>query len=453
MKTLIRGATILTMDPATGDLPRGDILISGAAIAEVAPEIAVGPDVSVVDAHGMLAVPGFVNAHVHLWQSPLRGMAADWSLTEYLRAMHAGLAGFFTPDDMRLANRAGALDQISAGTTTVADWCHNNPTPDHSDAAIDGLAETGIRAVFLHGSPKPDPGPGQKHFSEVPMPAAEVRRLRNGRLHSDDALVTMGLAILGPQLSVWDVCDHDFRLARDMGLIASMHVSGPLRTPDGFARLAAAGLLGPGINVVHGNILDDPQLDRLIAEGVTFTSTPEVEMQMGFGDPLVARVRARGGQISLGSDIESAMAGDMPTVARFALQAARHADNLSALHAGAVPATVSIPARAALEWATRGGAAMLGLEDRIGSITPGKAADIVLLRPRPGLLQPSDDPAAILLFHGAACRVDTVLIAGQMRKAAGVLTDPAADRVTGDLGQVAARIRGQFADLQAAGGA
>ena len=166
----------------------------------------------------MIVMPGLVNAHIHTWQTGLRGLAGDWAATNYFRAMHAGLATFFRPEDIQIANLVGALNQINAGTTTLVDWHHNNPTPAHSDAAIDGLLESGIRAVFLHGSPKPDPKPGQKPYSEIPMPRAEVERIRKGRLSSDDALVTMGLAILGPQMSVHDVCITDFKLARELDL-------------------------------------------------------------------------------------------------------------------------------------------------------------------------------------------------------------------------------------------
>ena len=423
-KTLIRDASIVTMDEAIGDLATGSILIEDDRILEVGARIDVADDVEVIDGTDRIAMPGFVNAHIHTWQTGLRGVAADWTISQYLRAMHAGLAGYFRPDDIQIANCFGALNQISSGTTTLVDWCHNNPTPDHTDAAIDGLLASGIRAVFLHGSPKPDPKAGQKHFSEVPMPVSEVKRLRNGRLSSDEAAVTMGLAVLGPQLSVWEVCEADFRLAREMGLVVSMHVSGKLLTPDGFERLAGLGLLGPDINIVHGNVLDDERLGFLVDQGVSFTLTPEVELQMGFGDPLTTRLRSLGGRISLGSDIESSMAGDMFAVTRVALQAARHCDNLAALaETGTCPDSIAVPSREALRWATIDGARMLGLENRIGSLTPGKKADIVLLDCGMLNMFPVIEPVASILFHAGVANVDTVLIDGKIRKRDGRLTD------------------------------
>jgi 5-methylthioadenosine/S-adenosylhomocysteine deaminase len=146
-----------------------------------------------------------------------------------MRAMHAGLATFFRPEDIRIAILVGALSKLNAGITPLVDWCHNNSTPDHTDAAIDGLEGSGARALFLHGSPKPDPKPGQKHFSEVPMPRVEVERLRKGRFASDDRLVTLGLALLGPQYPTRDVCrgsSRRYQSARPSVLTCGVRVSG-----------------------------------------------------------------------------------------------------------------------------------------------------------------------------------------------------------------------------------
>lgn len=416
------------MDPDVGEFDSGDILIDGTRIAAVGHGL-VAEGADVIDGAGRIALPGFVNAHIHTWQTGLRGIAADWTLAQYLRAMHAGLATHFTPDDIGIGNHMGALHQLNAGTTTIADWCHNNPTPDHTDAAIEGLTASGIRAVFLHGSPKPDPKPGTPHFSEVPMPRSEVERLMDGPLGQDDALVTLGLAVLGPQMSIASVAEADLRLARETGLLASMHVSGPLKEHDGFARLEALGLLGPATNVVHGNSLDDENLRRLAGAGVTFSLTPEVELQMGFGEPLTNRLRDLGAVISIGSDIESSMAGDMLAVTRFALQAARHdLTRLARAETGAPPETIGPSTRDALQWATMGGARMLRLENEIGSLTPGKQADIQLIDTRGINLSPVHDAAASILFHAGPADVETVFVAGRIMKQSGALLDPPSEQ-------------------------
>lgn len=447
---VIRGGTIVSMDDGLGDL-KGDILVRDGRIAAIAPTLEAPADADVIDARGMIVMPGFVNAHMHTWQTGLRGVAADWTISQYLRAIHAGLATHFRAEDIYIANLTGALNQINCGTTTLVDWCHNNPTPDHTDAALEGLQQSGIRALFLHGSPKPDPKPGQKHFSEVPMPRGEVERLRRGPMASDDALVTMGLAILGPGMSVYDVCDHDFRLARELNMIASMHVSGPMLTPDGFERLAALSLLGSHLNVVHGNVLTDAQLDLLVDAGVSFSVTAEVEMQMSFGRPLTGRLRRRGGHISIGSDIESGMASDMFTVARMTLQAQRFIDALDSFSTqGKGLAEITIPCREALRWATIDGARMAGLDRRTGSLTPGKQADIVLLSARDPNMHPVVDPAASILLQAGVANVDTVMIGGVLHKRGGRLLYGDLPRRLDELAQSSTRILSDFNRARAA---
>ncbi len=451
--TVIRNADVVSVDPAIGTLRGADILIEDDRIVAVGPNLTAPEDAEAIDGRRMIAIPGFVNAHIHTWQAGLRGVAGDWTIPQYLRSMHAGLATIFTPDDIAIANRMGALMQLSAGVTTIADWCHNNPTPDHTEAAIDGLEAAGLRAVFLHGSPKPDPKPGQPHFSEVPMPRAEVERLLKGRLASRDGLITLGLAVLGPQMAVQAVCDADFRLAKELGLTLSMHVSGKMLTPEGFARLDAQGLLGPHANVVHGNALGDADLDRLVAAGVTFTPTPEIECQMGYGNPLTWRVRQRGAaaSLSLGSDIESIMSGDMFAVTRFALQQARHEANLEyrAAH-GDGPSAQLIGMAEALEWATMGGARMLGLDDRIGSLTPGKQADVTLISTEAPRFQPVHNPLASAIFHAGPADVDTVLVAGRVLKRGGRLVAEPAEADRASLAASGLRIMGEFDRRRAA---
>ena len=124
--------------------------------------------------------------------------------------MHARIAPRYTAEDTYIANLVGALNQIACGATTIFDWCHNNATPAHSDAAIDGLEESGIRAVFGHGSPKPDADQGAPPFTHIPHPRSEIERLRKGRLSSDDARVTLAMAALGPDFSTYEVTEHDF---------------------------------------------------------------------------------------------------------------------------------------------------------------------------------------------------------------------------------------------------
>ena len=422
-RTLIRSATVISMDDAIGDLATGDVLVEGSRIVEVRPSIDVAADTEIVDGKGRIVIPGLINAHMHTWQTGLRGFAANWTLLEYFRRMHAGLATVFRPEDIHIATLVGALNQINHGVTTLVDWCHNNPTPDHTDAAVRGLLESGIRAAYFHGSPKPEPKPGEPHFSEVPHPRREVERLLTGPLADRDGLVTLGLAILGPHYSTLDVAVHDFRLARELKLIASMHQGGgPAKTPGGWEKLIEAGLVGPGVNIVHGNDLPDALLDRMVDLGVSFSVTPENEMIQGHGFPITGRLLRRGVRPTIGIDLESVLAGDLLSVARVALSMQRALDNAEARQAsGTIPATTTISVREALRWITTEGARMLGRESQIGSLTPGKLADLVIINASDLNLVPVHDPVATVVMQTSLANIDSVMIGGDWKKRNGRL--------------------------------
>ena len=423
MRTLIRGATVITLD-AQGDLPRGDVLVTGDTITEIAPALHVD-DAQVVDATGCIVIPGLVNAHMHTWQTALRGLAANWTLLEYFQKMHAGLATVFEPDDLYIATLVGALNQLNCGTTTLADWCHNNKTPQHNDAAIQGLLESGIRAAFFHGTPKPDPKPGERPFWEVPHPRAEVERLL--KAHQGNPTLSVHAAVLGPHYSTLDVALHDFRMVQELGVVGSLHQGGgPARTPDGWEQLEAAGLLGPQINIVHGHALSDAQLRRFCALGMSFSAAAENEMTQGHGHPITGRLRAFGKAPSLGVDLESVLSGDMLTQARVALGMQRSLDNAAYREAhGTIPPTSTITTREALQWVTVEGARMLGQLDRIGTLVPGKQADLVLIRADDLNMQPVHDPVSTVVMQTTLANIDSVMVAGRWKKRHGRLLDVA----------------------------
>lgn len=418
-RTLIRGATIITMD-VQGDLPTGDILVTGDTLTEIAPRIQAD-DAQVVDASGHIVIPGLINAHMHTWQTALRGLAANWTLLEYFRKMHAGLATVFTPDDLHIATLVGSLNQLNCGTTTLADWCHNNPTPAHNDAAIAALRASGIRAAFFHGTPKPDPQPGQAPFWEVPHPRAEIERLL--KAHQGQPLLSIQAAVLGPHYSTLEVALHDFAMAKDLGLIASLHQGGgPARTPDGWRQLEAAGLLGEHVNIVHGHALSDMQLQRFCELGMSFSAAAESEMSQGHGHPITGRLRALGRAPSLGVDLESVMSGDMLSQARIALGIQRSLDNVAYREAcGTIPSTSTITTREALSWVTVEGARMLRQSHRIGSLAAGKQADLVLIRASDLNMQPVHDPVSSVVMQTSLANIDSVMVAGEWKKRRGQL--------------------------------
>ncbi|HKN99803.1 MAG TPA: amidohydrolase family protein [Pseudonocardiaceae bacterium] len=425
MRVVITGATVVSMDDEIGVLRDADIVVDDGVIQSVGPR---AEHADAVDATGFIAVPGFVNAHLHTWQTALRGIASNWTLLEYFRWTHAGLATFFTPDDIHHGTLAGALNQLNCGTTTLADWCHNNPTPEHTDAAVDALDRSGIRATFLHGSPKPDPKPGEPPYWEVPHPRAEIERLA-AQPRFAGGLLSLGLAVLGPQYATVDVVVADGELAKETGLVTSMHQGGGLpKAPEGWAELERRNLLGPLVNIVHGHDLTDDQLRRFVDLGVTFTVTPENEMSQGHGHPLVGRLRDQGGSPSLGIDLESFVSGEMFAAARSALAHQRAMDNAefrAAARPGEppIPDAPSLTTADALRWITLDGARMLGQADRIGSLTPGKRADLVLIDARLPNMQPVHDPVNAVVMQTSLANIDSVMVDGRWRKRHGILLD------------------------------
>ena len=216
---------------------------------------------------------------------------------------------------------------------------------------------------------------------------------------------------------------HDFRMARELGLIASLHQGGgAARAPEGWDKLEAAGLLGDNINIVHGHALSDAQLERFCGLGMSFSAAAESEMSQGHGHPITGRLRKFGRAPSLGVDLESVMSGDMLTQARIALGIQRSLDNVAFREAhGAIPPTSTVTTREALSWVTIEGARMLKQEHRIGSLAPGKQADLVMIRASDLNMQPVHDPVSAVVMQTSLANIDSVMVAGRWKKRAGRL--------------------------------
>lgn len=255
------------------------------------------------------------------------------------------------------------------------------------------------------------------------MPRREVERFCKGRFASRDGLVTFGLAILGPYYSLYDVTRTDLALAREFDLLASMHVGGgtPM-VPLGFERLLDDDLVDGYLTVVHGNDIAADTVRRIVDRGGTFTVTAEIELQMGYGDPLTGILHSLNAPISIGTDVEPAVSADLFTCMRLTLQHERNRAIVAALaKTGSRPQRSPLTCRDALSWVTTGAAGIAGLDDRIGSITPGKQADIVLLRTDTLNMTPMHDLAGCAVMQAATANVDTVLIAGRVVKQGGKL--------------------------------
>lgn len=421
-RTLIECGWLVSMDEAIGDLRDARVLIEGSRIVAAGKNIKADAD-ETIDARDKIVMPGLIDAHIHTWQAGLRAIGSEWLGPDYHKNIHANLATRYKPEDNYLGNLIGALGQIDGGVTTILDWCHNLTSLEHAERSVDGLEESGIRAVFAHGTAKPPTRPGELPYTHVPHPRDRIEALRKGRFSSDDRLVTLAMAILGPHWGTYEVAEQDIRMAREFGLLSTSHATrkpSDQVAPGGYLRLADAGLLGPDHNIVHGNYIEDDELRRLIEAGVSVTATVLVELHGHVAEPLTLRVRKLGGMPSIGVDVEPIVTGEMFREMQGALLHARWASLRDNAAAGK-PALQTIPvkSREALTWATIGNARAVGLEDRIGSITPGKKADLVMLRANDLNLFPVHDPLLSITDQAHSGNVDTVMIDGVIKKQGG----------------------------------
>jgi 5-methylthioadenosine/S-adenosylhomocysteine deaminase len=427
-QTTIKCGWLVSMDERIGDLANAEILIKDDRIVAIGHDLNATSD-EVIDASDMIVMPGLVNAHIHLWQCGLRGIGSEWAGGDYFVHIHGNLATHYGPQDNYLGNLVGSLAQIDGGVTTALDWCHNLKSLEQAERSIDALEETGLRTVFAHGTAKPPTAPGGTPYSQIPHPRDRVQALRKGRLASDRGRVTMAMAILGPHYSTWDVVVEDLALAREFNLLSTSHATKRKQdcvTPNGYLRLAQEGLIGPEHNIVHANFFEDDELQAVVEVGASVTPTVLVELHSDFADPLTPRLRALGALPSLGNDVEPIVSGDMFREMQAALLHARAVANRQNRAAGGAPFRISpVRSREALEWATIGGARALRLENRIGSLTPGKKADLVMLRSTDLNLFPVHNPIYSIVEQANAGNVDTVMIDGIFRKRGGKLTFPA----------------------------
>jgi len=416
-KTLIRGATILTLDPQIGDFRTGEILIEGGAIAAVAPSI-TADDAEIVPADGMIALPGFVDSHRHTWQSLLRATAVDWTLAQYFAGIRGVMGRLYTPDDMYVANLVGALEALDAGITTLYDWSHNNNTPDHADEAIRGLREAGIRAVYGYGNANDEWIPPSTRATNF----ADIERVRRTYFTSNDQLLTMAFAARGPQFTTLDITEDEFRRARALDLRITVHVGdGVWGTTKPLVQLASRGLLGDDITYVHCNTLAEEEF-RLIADsGGTASISPEVELQMGHGFLATLKLLQVGVRPSISIDIVTSIAGDMFGAMRTLLLGTRAVVNGEALAQRRIVDPLPLTSRDVLDFATLQGARASGLDAKTGSITPGKAADIVLVDTKRLNLIPMNNPYGAIVEGAHAGNVDSVFVGGRARKRDGRL--------------------------------
>lgn len=419
-RMLLRGGHVITVDPGLGDIPGGDVLIEGDTIAQVAPHIEA--DAEVIDVSGDIVIPGFVDTHRHTWEAAIRSCAPNATLDDYFVEVLDSFAPLYRPEDVQASNRAGALECINAGITTLVDWSHINNTPDHPDAGVRGLQEAGIRAVYAYGSANLSLS-DYWNESTIAIPRDDVARIRSTYFSSEDGLLTMALATRGPGFCVDDVVREEWSIARDLGIPITCHV-GMGRLAGRFAmvkQLERLELLGDDTTYIHCCYFSDEEWGLVRDTRGKISIAPQVEMQMGHGWPPVARAVGYGLRPSLSIDVVTTVPGDMFTEMRCAFAGERQKVNAVAWEADEpVPDTI-FTARQMLEMATMNGAYVAGLEDRVGSLTPGKRADVVVIDGRAPGMAPVIDPVASVVLCADTSNVDTVIIGGRVHKRDGRL--------------------------------
>lgn len=419
-RTLIRSRWLISGDPDIGDIDRGEILIEDGQIVEVANSI-LADDVELIEAGDMILIPGFVDTHRHTWQSCVRHGCSNIPPLQYFDLFMSRRGPRFRPEDVYLGNLVGALTAIDSGITTMLDWSQVQNSPEHSDAAIDALQESGIRAVFGHGWALQTPGQGPDPMT-VGHPD-DIRRLRRDRFASDDGLLTLMMAGRGPEIAVDGVWEQDLALARDLNIRSTIHMGAyPVNAgKHAVRRMNDAGLLGPDLTFVHCCHCADDEIRMMADNGVTSSLGVQVESNsQGIGPIPFDRLLAAGIEPSLSCDTETKGAGDMFSVMRAALSYYR--TQRPEFRAAGAPE--NILTSDVLRYATQVGADANGLGHRVGSLTPGKAADLVLIRARDINLAPVTDPVSAIVLAAHPGNVDTVMVGGRILKQDGKLRQP-----------------------------
>jgi 5-methylthioadenosine/S-adenosylhomocysteine deaminase len=399
---LIRDAFVMTLDPTLGDLANARIHVRDGVIMAVGPDIeARGADV--IDATDMIALPGLIETHWHIWTTLLRSMSGDRAEHGYF-PMSRELGAHYTAEDMYVSGRLALAEAIYGGITFVHDWCHNVRAPEYARSALRALDESGLRARFSYGTPTGAANDVMTDVADLANLAASWDR------QSDGGRLGLGLAWRGIGT---EASRRDYARARELGLPVSVHVNNRQGGAGGIAAIAKAGLLGPHVQLIHAIWSSPEEIAAVAASGASLSLSPYTELRIGFGFPMTGEYLAAGVPIGLSVDTP-ALSGNADMFA--IMKVIQNVENGRALD------EVRLPARRVLELATIGGARSMGIADRVGSLSPGKRADLILVNTRDINLGVFTDPAHLIVEAAQPHNVDTVIVDGRILKRGGRLT-------------------------------
>ena len=406
---VIRGATVLTMDAGIGDFARGDVHVRDGAIVAVAKEITAAA-APAIDARGMICMPGFIDTHWHLWTSVCRPIIRiDNPKLGYFPVTNA-LGRHYTPEDSYRSVRLGLAEGLSAGATTVHNWAHNVRSPAHADAELRAMRDTGLRGRFAYG-------PAQGMPDDQPMDLDGLAKIKREWM-PNDGMLTFGICSrnVGDSTNLLrgniplEIARKDWGGARALGLPITMHTSGP--SPIKF--LDDAKLLGPDVQLVHPLLTTAEERKILKERGVSYSTSPTGE----------SRRPAKSGVIQLGELLEAGVKVSISIdhTGSYGCDYFQCMRILYSLHQHRIGARMPLTSRRLVQLATLDGAVDLGIAGHTGSLTPGKRADIILVRTGDINIAPLSDPYEALVTFAQPRNVDTVIVDGRILRRAGEFT-------------------------------
>ena len=395
------------MDPDIGDVQDGDIHVRDGRIVAVGHGLkARGPR---VDGRGMIAMPGLIDTHWHLWTTLYRAMSSSSPETAYF-ALNVANGVRCLPSDLFHGSRLALVDALNTGITTVHDWSHNLRSPAHADANLQAHREIGLRGRFSYGTPQGYPATSVIDLDDIERVQREW--FDAGRL----PLMHLGLAGRPPGLVGEAVFRPEYDAARALGLPVSYHANST-RAHGAIGMIRQLGeqdMLGPDTQLIHALYTTEAERATVRESGASVSISPWSELLIGYGVTPVPTMEQSGMLLTLSVDTMSLVgSADLWSVLRLT----------TGLYRGIAEQELAVGTRRVLEMATIDAARSLGLGDVVGSLTPGKRADLILVRQHDiGTAPVTDVPNTLALATGAE-NVDTVIVDGRIRKSGGRLVD------------------------------